>query len=633
MKIILPVIFLFCLGVNAQVGIGTQVPHTSAILDVESSTKGFLPPRMTTSERDAINSGTFTEGLVIYNSDIKCIEFYNNTEWINICGLATGPNLPVPPTNIESIPTGVGALSSRYCFDIAEGNDLDMGAGSLYLRKFRRANFNEASINTQTLKFTSTSPVSNLTFYAVDPDGNVISSFTPDADYSANGSLTEATAQIVYKTNLSSPDPESPTNGAALGLHVSSALRPIYYVVYNNQINGGGSEVKQKFSPSIRDSQCSTNQTSQSESAHFLTSTGDVYSIGANTTGFLGDGTNVTKNQLVQVTFSNPVVSHVSGWSASFVIDDSGELYAWGQNTSGQIGNGVSGSGNFEISPVNISFPNGEKIVQIANANGNTLALTDANKIYGWGNNNAPGTLGFTESSGTIYSSPEVAILPSGVIPVSISKGGSESYFFGDDGKLYSSGLLGYIGRNTSPHYEFKEVVFPNNIQVHTMATTGIGSIAIGTDDKLYCWGANYFGEQGNGSVGNTVAPVQIPTQYTVAGMGVPLQIFKGFYSTFILDDQNKLFASGRNGYGQLGLGTSSHQSTFTEVNLPSGVIVADVLTYHTTTYIIGQNGNVYSTGNDANNKLQRTVDASHPANEFYLCTSTILTNNTIIPN
>jgi hypothetical protein len=41
---------------NAQVGIGTTTPKDDAALEVESTTRGFLPPRMTEAERDAITS-------------------------------------------------------------------------------------------------------------------------------------------------------------------------------------------------------------------------------------------------------------------------------------------------------------------------------------------------------------------------------------------------------------------------------------------------------------------------------------------------------------------------------------------------------------------------------------------------
>ena len=39
---------------QAQVGIGTTTPDPSAAMDITSSNQGFLPPRMTGTERDAI---------------------------------------------------------------------------------------------------------------------------------------------------------------------------------------------------------------------------------------------------------------------------------------------------------------------------------------------------------------------------------------------------------------------------------------------------------------------------------------------------------------------------------------------------------------------------------------------------
>jgi Protein of unknown function (DUF1566) len=68
-------------AINSTVGIGNPNPNSSAQLDVASTTKGFLPPRMTTAQRDAIT--TPAEGLMIYNTTLKKPSFYNGTEWRN----------------------------------------------------------------------------------------------------------------------------------------------------------------------------------------------------------------------------------------------------------------------------------------------------------------------------------------------------------------------------------------------------------------------------------------------------------------------------------------------------------------------------------------------------------------------
>ncbi len=69
----------FVYGVN--VGIGTNAPDTSAILDLASTTKGFLLPRMTTTERNAIPVSAARKGLTIFNITTNKINFYNGSAW------------------------------------------------------------------------------------------------------------------------------------------------------------------------------------------------------------------------------------------------------------------------------------------------------------------------------------------------------------------------------------------------------------------------------------------------------------------------------------------------------------------------------------------------------------------------
>jgi hypothetical protein len=68
----------------AQVGIGTVTPDASAILDLESGTKGFLPPRMTLAQINAI--ATPAEGLIVYCLDgtTKGVLVNNGFEFISI---------------------------------------------------------------------------------------------------------------------------------------------------------------------------------------------------------------------------------------------------------------------------------------------------------------------------------------------------------------------------------------------------------------------------------------------------------------------------------------------------------------------------------------------------------------------
>ena len=65
--------------VNGNIAIGTSTPAASALLDLTSTAKGFLPPRMDSIARNAIASPS--PGLIIYNTNIKGFQCYNGTAW------------------------------------------------------------------------------------------------------------------------------------------------------------------------------------------------------------------------------------------------------------------------------------------------------------------------------------------------------------------------------------------------------------------------------------------------------------------------------------------------------------------------------------------------------------------------
>lgn len=106
--------FLLLSTASAQVGIGTILPEESSILELKSTNRGFLPPRMTTSERDDINGGIFAEGLIIFNEDINCIEFYNGDDWISLCNSVSETPPPNLPANITLTADKVVYIASVY---------------------------------------------------------------------------------------------------------------------------------------------------------------------------------------------------------------------------------------------------------------------------------------------------------------------------------------------------------------------------------------------------------------------------------------------------------------------------------------------------------------------------------------
>lgn len=87
-KIVLALLIsIMSLTTVAQVGIGTTSPDASSMLDIQSTTKGILIPRMLTAQRTAIASPV--TGLLVFDTDTQSFWFYNGS-WAE---LATGsPN-------------------------------------------------------------------------------------------------------------------------------------------------------------------------------------------------------------------------------------------------------------------------------------------------------------------------------------------------------------------------------------------------------------------------------------------------------------------------------------------------------------------------------------------------------------
>ena len=114
----------------AQVGIGTDTPDASSILELQSTDKGLLLPRLTTAERDLIASPA--EGLTIYNTTTESLEVFelSSTSWkrlttesegtpsltmyknLNGASLTTSSNT----TNFDNFPLGTSEVTE---------NDLD----------------------------------------------------------------------------------------------------------------------------------------------------------------------------------------------------------------------------------------------------------------------------------------------------------------------------------------------------------------------------------------------------------------------------------------------------------------------------------------------------------------------------
>jgi hypothetical protein len=70
---------VFNINLSGNIGVGTTAPNATAILDITSTTKGVLFPRMTTTQKNAIASPA--TGLVVYDNTTNKLQCYNGSTW------------------------------------------------------------------------------------------------------------------------------------------------------------------------------------------------------------------------------------------------------------------------------------------------------------------------------------------------------------------------------------------------------------------------------------------------------------------------------------------------------------------------------------------------------------------------
>ena len=91
LALILTIAVVFVSFSQNPVGIGTVAPHPSAILEVSSTNKGFLPPRMSEDQMKAITS--LAGGLIVYCTNCDPTGIYLSDG----SGFSSQPLLSVPP--------------------------------------------------------------------------------------------------------------------------------------------------------------------------------------------------------------------------------------------------------------------------------------------------------------------------------------------------------------------------------------------------------------------------------------------------------------------------------------------------------------------------------------------------------
>lgn len=274
-----------------------------------------------------------------------------------------------------------------------------------------------------------------------------------------------------------------------------------------------------------------------------------------------------------QASFSSVAFGYQSAGAFFGVIDPSGQVSSVGYNGNGQLGNATTAN---STTPQSYKLPTTLRASQLfasfLSGGFGLFALTSDGQLYGSGAN-ASGQLG-NATTAAAQTTPVKFQLPAGVKAVYVSPGFRYTFVIGNNNNIYSAGacdagILGYSYTYTgcTDQSTYKRLALPtvNTSDLNTLpvATSDwVQSTNIATDrwsalvrmqgGRVYGWGENDQGQLGTGTVVPSSTPVQVTTLGNVGQPKAKQVAFDGD-STWILDDTGNVWASGFNGYGELG--------------------------------------------------------------------------------
>jgi len=294
-----------------------------------------------------------------------------------------------------------------------------------------------------------------------------------------------------------------------------------------------------------------------------INNTGGAMAWGTNTNGYLGDGT--TTNTAVPVNVSgltSGVTSISTGSMHTQALTESGGVMVWGFKLLLGNKNGVVG---YQYTPVAVpSLTSG--VTAIATGDGNSCALTSSGGVKCWGANNN-GEVG-NGTMNTVAEPTSVSGLSAGV--VAIAAGGSHMCALTTAGgvRCWGDNTYGQLGNGSTADSAVPISVTGLSSGVVAISADNVTTCALLGNGGVKCWGRNDRGQLGNGTTTNSTTPVDV--NGLTSGV---ISIVNGDVHACALTRGRGVKCWGANSFGQLGNGLTTDSNVVVDVSgLSSGV-------------------------------------------------------------
>ncbi len=291
---------------------------------------------------------------------------------------------------------------------------------------------------------------------------------------------------------------------------------------------------------------------------------GTLWAWGTNNYGQLGDGTQTTRTNPVQVVGLTDVIAVASGSYASFAITDGGDLWSWGSAHMGLLGDGVYQSGSTtlideartQLTPQQLTgLP---PMIAVSTLETVAAAVDTNGQVWDWGEDNAGpsgGMLARTtpdrcgSSTFTCGGSPGQVTGLSGAVSVAVGFQRVQVVFSNGSTRGWGDNSFGELGDGTTTVRFTPTLSLASDVEELANNFRGTTGALMTTGDVLF-WGAR-------GVETNPVPSAQAsnPTPITLTSPTGVTQLAIGDGHQLALDASGHVYAWGSNSQGQLGLG------------------------------------------------------------------------------
>jgi alpha-tubulin suppressor-like RCC1 family protein len=241
---------------------------------------------------------------------------------------------------------------------------------------------------------------------------------------------------------------------------------------------------------------------------------GDVYCVGSGASGVLGNGTTATTLAAVQVDLQGKKAQAIAAFNAhACALLTDGSVWCWGDDSSGQLGNGAVTPDAGSATPVQVQgLPGAVSAVCVGDAFSCAVVGADQNStVWCWGDNSG-GQLGNGAPS---VSQSATAVQVVGIKGAATLTCGAGHACIGNDyGQAgiwcWGKGGSGQLGNDATNDVFNATLVAGSSSFPQSLAAGGFHTCAVTSSPNVLCWGANDFGQLGNGSPDASQVPGQV---------------------------------------------------------------------------------------------------------------------------